>query len=321
MPSLFANAVASIRMGVEDFRQQDPDRDISAVRNFYAGVLLLAKEALIRAAPNADPDVVIGAKLKPVPNGKGGIGMEQVGHTTIDFQQIATRARDFGISLDDKSLMALNRIRNDMEHHYTSEPATAVRVAISTAFPVAASLFRQMDEDPVQLLGDAWTSMLQTKELYDRELKAARATMDRVDWFSPSITGAFKCDECQQELVEQVDLDNGDQELVELRCKACGCQPDLTKAIEEALDDLYGRESYIRAKETGEPGPVYTCPACSKDALVEEEDVCANCNEPLDYTSECMRCGEGISIEDYLGGADEGLCPYCAYQTDKVMAE
>lgn len=44
MSSLFANAVASIRMGVEDFQQQDHDRDISAVRNFYAGVLLLAKE-------------------------------------------------------------------------------------------------------------------------------------------------------------------------------------------------------------------------------------------------------------------------------------
>ncbi|MDF1835807.1 MAG: hypothetical protein P1U62_13140, partial [Alteraurantiacibacter sp. bin_em_oilr2.035] len=65
-------------MGVEDFRQQDPDRDISAVRNFYAGVLLLAKEALIRAAPKADPALVIGAKLKPVPNDAGGIEMEQV---------------------------------------------------------------------------------------------------------------------------------------------------------------------------------------------------------------------------------------------------
>jgi hypothetical protein len=63
MPSLLENATASIRMGVEDFRQQDHDRDISAVRNFYAGVLLLAKEALIRAVPNADPQHVIGAKL------------------------------------------------------------------------------------------------------------------------------------------------------------------------------------------------------------------------------------------------------------------
>src|SRR3546814_14579502 len=71
-------SVASIRMGVEDFRQQDHDRDISAVRNFYAGVLLLVKEALIRAAPEADPQHVIGAKLKPVPDGQGGIEMAQV---------------------------------------------------------------------------------------------------------------------------------------------------------------------------------------------------------------------------------------------------
>lgn len=162
-------------MGVEDFRQQDPDRDISAVHNFYAGVLLLAKEALVRAAPDTDPEVVIGAKLKPVPDGMGGVTMEQVGHTTVDFQQIATRAADFGIALDHKALTALNRIRNDMEHHFTSEPATAVRAAISKAFPVSASLFRQLEEDPLEILGELWTTMLETKELYDQELASARA--------------------------------------------------------------------------------------------------------------------------------------------------
>lgn len=319
MPSLFENAVASIRMGVEDFRQQDPDRDISAVRNFYAGVLLLAKEALIRAAPNADPDLVIGAKLKPVPDGHGGIGMEQVGHTTVDFQQVAARAADFGIALDHKALKELNQIRNDMEHHYTTEPATAVRAAISKAFPVAASLFRQLDENPLELLGESWTAMLDTKELYDQELAAARATMAQVSWYSSSITGAFQCAACQQELIEQTDADNEDQAHVELRCKTCGASPDLSDAIEAALDDLYGAEAYIRAKETSEPGPVYTCPACDRETLVETDDVCANCNEPLDYNDECMRCGNGISIEDFLNGADSGLCPYCAYQTEKAM--
>lgn len=164
-------------MGVEDFRQQDPDRDISAVRNFYAGVLLLAKEALIRAAPNADPALVIGAKLKPIPDGAGGIAMEQVGHTTVDFQQIGDRAKDFGVNIDHKALKALNTIRNDMEHHYTDESATAIRAAISKGFPVAASLFRQMEEVPTELLGDAWTTMLETKELYDQELREARATL------------------------------------------------------------------------------------------------------------------------------------------------
>jgi len=99
MSSLFENAVASIRMGVEGFRQQNRNRDISAVRNFYAGVLLLAKEALIRVAPNADPQFVIGAKLKPVLDGQGGIELSQVGHSTIDFHQIGERAKDFGIVL------------------------------------------------------------------------------------------------------------------------------------------------------------------------------------------------------------------------------
>lgn len=308
-------------MGVEDFRQQDPDRDISAVRNFYAGVLLLAKEALIRAAPSADPEVIIGAKLKPVPDGHGGISMEQVGHATIDFQQIAARAADFGIALDHKSLTALNKIRNDMEHHFTSEPATAVRAAISKAFPVAASLFRQLNEDPLVFLGELWTTMLETKELYDQELKAARATMESVSWHSPSIAGAFRCEACQQELVEQTDPENVEQDAVELRCRTCGEHPDLPAAIEAALDDLYGVDAYVRAKDGGGPGPIYSCPACDREALVEGEDACAVCNEPLDYEGECMRCGEGISIDDYLNGADEGLCPYCAYQTEKAMRD
>lgn len=322
MPSLFDNAVASIRMGVEDFRQQDPDRDISAVRNFYAGVLLLAKEALIRAAPNADPALVIGAKLKPVPDGAGGIEMAQVGHTTVDFQQISDRAKDFGVHIDHKALKALNTIRNDMEHHYTDESATAIRAAISKGFPVAASLFRQMDEVPTELLGDAWTTMLETKELYDQELLEARATLDKVAWHSPSLSGAsLQCGECKSELVEQTDPDNESQDCVELRCRTCGDFPDLADIIEQVIESTYGTEAYIRKKDAGEDGPIYTCPACGRHTLVEGEDACANCNEPLDYTSECGRCGNGISVQDFLDGLDEGLCSYCSWQSEKIMRE
>lgn len=321
MSCLFSNAVASIRMGVEDFRQQDPDRDISAVRNFYAGVLLLAKEALIRAAPKAGPDLVIGAKLKPVPDGHGGVAMQQVGQTTVDFQQIATRAADFGIALDAKALGALNKIRNDMEHHYTAEPATAVRAAISQAFPVAASLFRQLEEEPLDYLGDLWSAMLQTKELYDQELRAARATMARVKWYSEAVTGEFICNACQQELVEQVNPANDDQTQVELRCRTCGASPDLGAAIEAAIEERYGFEAYTRAKETGDTGPVYACPACARETLVEDAEKCANCGEPIEQDRECSLCGDGIPLGDYLDGLDEGLCSYCAYKMEKVMRE
>lgn len=60
MSALFHNAVTSIRMGIEDFQTGDDDRMISSARNYYAGLLLLAKECLVRAAPDADPMLVIG---------------------------------------------------------------------------------------------------------------------------------------------------------------------------------------------------------------------------------------------------------------------
>jgi len=322
MPSLFENAIASIRMGVEDFRQQDHDRDISAVRNFYAGLLLLAKEALIRAAPDADPHHVIGAKLKPVPDGQGGIEMAQVGHSTIDFQQIGERAKDFGITLDHKALNALNTIRNDMEHHYTSESATAIRAAISKGFPVAASLFRQIEEDPVALLGEAWATMLETKELYDQELREARATLDKIKWHSPSITSeVIKCGDCQSELVEQVEPDNESQNYAQLRCKTCGQVVDMGDAIEQAIEKAHGAETYVRYKEAFEDGPIYRCPACDRSTLLEGDDGCANCGEALDFTAECFRCGTDISIQDYLDGLDEGLCSYCSHMKEKIMRE
>lgn len=322
MPSLFENAISSIRMGFEDFRQQDADRDISAVRNFYAGVLLLAKEAIIRAAPKADPMMIIGAKLKPVSDGDGGFELKQVGQTTVDYGQIAERAKDFNIALDLQALKTLNKLRNDMEHYYTAETSNAIREAISRGFPVVASLLRQMEEDPVELLEGVWTAMLETKELYDHQLAEARATLEAVKWFSPSINErSFRCDECQSELIEQLVPGNDNQRLVELHCKTCGADHDIDDAVERAVDRLFGGDSYIRAKETGESGPVYTCPACERETLLEEEGGCASCGEALDYQSECMRCGEGIPIQDYLDGIDEGLCSYCAYIKEKVMGD
>lgn len=322
MPSMFQNAVASIRMGVEDFRQQDADRDISAVRNFYAGVLLLAKEALIRAAPQADAVLIIGANLKPVSDGNGGLTLEQVGNKTIDFQQIATRFKDFGLTIDHAALNDLNRIRNDMEHHYTSQSATAIRAAISKGFPVAASLFRQIGEDPIQLLGDVWTLMLQTKELYDQELRSARDTLAKVKWYSTTIDGThLKCLECHSELIEQIEPDNERQNLVELRCKTCGSKPDLADTIEATVEAIHGIDAYVRYKDGGEEGPIYQCPACDRACLIEGEETCANCNEPLDYINECFRCGTDIGIQDYLDGLDSGLCSYCDYQAEKVMRD
>jgi hypothetical protein len=62
MSELLRNALDSIALGIEDYQANDPKRAISAVRNFYAGALLLAKEVLARAAPDANPDNILGAR-------------------------------------------------------------------------------------------------------------------------------------------------------------------------------------------------------------------------------------------------------------------
>jgi hypothetical protein len=60
MNSLFDNAIQSIQIGIEDYEANEPKRALSAVRNFYAGTLLLAKEVLVRAVPKAKIKDVLG---------------------------------------------------------------------------------------------------------------------------------------------------------------------------------------------------------------------------------------------------------------------
>ena len=82
MNTLFDNAVQSIQLGVEDYQANDPRRALSSVRNFYAGVLLLAKGVLVRRVPGAAPEDVLGARYKPVPDGQGGLHFVTAGHQT-----------------------------------------------------------------------------------------------------------------------------------------------------------------------------------------------------------------------------------------------
>ena len=208
MNSLFENAIQSIQLGVEDYQSNDPRRPISAVRNFYAGVLLLAKEVLLREAPNADPRDVLGTRYKPVPDGKGGVELQPATSQTIDFSAIGERFKDFGLSIPRAPLDDLNRIRNDIEHYYTENSREAVREAIARAFPVVVDLFRLLDEPPAALLGDTWDVMLDVRAVYDKEQAECVKTFAGVDWYSNLLPGiGLTCPDCGSELVAQRDPD------------------------------------------------------------------------------------------------------------------
>jgi hypothetical protein len=312
---LFSNAVQSIQVGIEDYGKNDDRRALSAVRNFYAGVLLLAKEVLVRAVPNANPDDVLGDRYKPMPDGSGGVTFDPVSHRTIDFTAIGERFRDFDLPINKAALDDLNRIRNDIEHRYTDQSREAIQEAIAKAFPVVADLFRLAGEEPARILGTTWQVMLDVRHVYEHELSACRATFDKVDWVSPTLAKAsFSCPKCQSDLVAQKDPQNTDRQSVECICRACGANISAEDAVTRALEEFLETESYLSYTDGGEE-PIGICPECGVEAyLTSSEEVgCAWCGCLL---GECGRCSIGL-MPNNVSADNSNFCAYC----DNLMSK
>jgi len=141
MTQIFDNAVASIRLGIEDFEIGTDERMLSAARNYYAGLLLLAKECIVQRAPDADAMEVIGAKFKPEPDGDGGVVHVPDGYATVDLAQLKKRFKDFGLDWPDADIGKLQRFRNDLEHLHLKEPVSALKEAIASSFPMVVDFF------------------------------------------------------------------------------------------------------------------------------------------------------------------------------------
>ncbi len=314
MNSLFKNAIESIQLGVEDFKASDPRRALSAICNFYAGTLLPAKEVLVRRAPKANPRDVIGTRFKPVLD-KGDIKFEAAANRTIDFEEIGQRFKDFGLPIDRAALLDLNKMRNDIEHHYTSVTRKAVREAIAKAFPVVVDLFRLAGEEPRTALGDVWEDMLEARDLYERELAECRKTFEGVNWKSESMAKATPCcPKCDSLLVARVDTSTNIHDYADAECRMCGEKISAINLIETALDKYFEAEGYAAARE-GAPRPLHACPECSVKAYVtwEEENACAWCDLEL---GECLRCETQLTPDDVAWDNNE-MCSYC----DHIMSK
>lgn len=315
MNTLFDNAVQSIQLGVEDYQANDPRRALSSVRNFYAGVLLLAKEVLVRQVPDSAPEDVLAARFKPIPDRQGGVQFVPAGNQTIDFTNIGSRLKDFGLRIDDVALKDLNRIRTDIEHYFTDESRETVREAIAKAFLVVVDLFRLAEEIPHEVLGEAWQTMLEVRAVYEKELENCRASFGKIKWRSNVMAEiALNCPECQSDLVAQIDVDNTDYQSADAECRSCGSDISAEKAMVHALQMHFDLDNYMAAKDGGEE-PLQTCPECGLDTYVlsEEETGCAWCELVLD---ECGRCSTALTPSN-VSFDNSAFCSYCDHLLSK----
>lgn len=311
---LLENALSSIQVGVEDYQSKDRHRSISAVRNFYAGVLLLGKQCLINAVPDADPMDVLGTRYEPIPDGKGGIEFRSLGERTIDFSDLKDRFKKFDLVWPNVGIEKLQKIRNKFEHFHTSESVEQIQEIIADCFPLVEHFFTILKVNPADKLGDSWKIMLEEKRFFQTKKKECDDTFIDLAWknFDPS---ELQCSACDSSLLYQKDAENSDPTCIKAGCKACGKTFSDKVFVKLVVSSIFGADDFVSHKDTGD-GIIKHCPECGYRTYVENGEVnqCYYCLYEIE--GECSGCGAVLSAGN-LSADDSSVCSYCDYVFSK----
>jgi hypothetical protein len=310
MDTILGNAIASIQMGIEDYKSPDTRRTISSIRNLTAGILLLFKEKLRRMSPADSEEALLKKRVLPVVGSDGEVKFEGDGSKTADVEEIRERFESLGIAVDWKPVKEVTKIRNDVEHYKTTVPPARMRELISNSFMVIRDFITvHLGAEPAALLGvPTWKEFLEIDAVYKKELEASRQSMLAIDWNSNGRAKAsefLRCGGCGSELLRPVSLPADEITLLKLHCASCGSDSDYDDIVEEAIGDCWAGESHYAAMDGGDD-PIADCHSCGRGAFLLEEGICLACSSEK-WHQECMICGTGLSTDEQELG---GLCGY-----------
>jgi len=319
------NAFTSIRLGAEDFQRcqlatnqgGDPSRALSAVRNLFAGVLLLFKYKIaISVDDPADSEKLLfnPPEILPTGDGEGGIQWLPNGNfkrTTIDVATVKKRFESFGISVDWKVIDRLQACRNDLEHLHPASSLGEVANFVAELFPVLRDFSeRSLGMPPAEAFGPSWQIMLDHRNFF--ELNRAKCCEL---WEQAGVpAGMFeyiaqcKCDSCgslliepHAEEIERSSLVRNEPNSYLYRCVACHDEGLFVPLLLEAL--CIDHSGYF---EYGEEPNVEDCNQCGIAAFITADNKCAWCENEQEYSA-CEVCGERLGQDDQDNG---GLCGY-----------
>lgn len=312
--SLLNNAIKSIQVGVEDFESGHVDRLIPAVRNLYAGILLLFKEKLRRLSPSNSNEALIKKDIIFKKGEDGIIYFEGHRQKTVDRYQIENRLEDLGVKADWERVNRISKIRNDIEHYYSNENRDAIREVLSNTFIVIRDFIKnELENDALELLGSScWGVLLKESEVFEKEKAECLEGMSKIDLDSAFLGKAIKdcnCDLCGSTLILPIDPYASEKGF---KCKSCGQEMPFTDLAERYLEGYFGAARY-RAYKDGGDSPLEICPECSLMGYIMDEHKCAICGYELEYDF-CERCGSSLSLGEQ---AFNGLCSWCDHMMSK----
>lgn len=210
---LLKNAVESIQIGLEDYQDidKDPRRELSSIRNIYAGILLLYKYKLQQLSPDGSNEVLLKSKIVPQQNAKTGlISLKGSGKRTVNVHEIIERFKKLNISINKDNLKALGDVRNDTEHYYVQQTGINVKEVITKAFHLIYQFCPYIEHEPDTLLGqDYWKIMLNVSTIYDEERQKCLENLKTVPWEYEQVRNSInklRCPNCYSELILAVDV-------------------------------------------------------------------------------------------------------------------
>jgi hypothetical protein len=330
------NALTSIRLGIEDFQRSqipldqggDPERALSAIRNLFAGVLLLFKYKIATTVDDPKDAATLifnPPEVLPQADGHGGVEWQPVGNfkkTTIDVTTIKKRFNSFGIEMDWETIEKLQECRNHLEHLHPANTLGEVADFVAELFPILRDFVHsEMNEQPAELLGPAWPIMLKHHTFFmdtTKECEDAWTDAGVPELMQPWLEKC-QCEACGSSLIRPDidDLDDGlqvdeDDTTFRYLCVGCGYRDLIVPLMIKNLNDEFDYDP----RDGGEPS-VETCDECEHDTFVIHEQKCLWCETELDY-KECNFCGESLGQDDQENG---GLCGYHHYLHEKVMKD
>ena len=319
--SILKNAIDSIQLGVEDQQvaknEGKSKRNISAVRNICAGILLLYKEKLCRLSPCDDKELLIKQDFIFYRDEAGVIKLKAKGKKTVDTQAIRARFTDFGVNVDWKLFTELNKLRNNIEHYYNVDNNISMPEVIAKSFVLIRDFIREhLDDQPVNLIGgESWAILLKEAEIYKKEHDECVDSFENIDWqyacLNDILDNGLYCPICSSSLIECSNPNTAVYPNISLECHACGNKFQFEDIVEQCVETMFPHNYYLAFKENESP-PYAKCPSCEKNTFIHDECCCISCDYQINKA--CTLCDERVGLDQ---SSNDGLCDNCQYNVNK----
>ena len=313
----------SIQLGILDYGDDDPRRLVSAVRNLYAGILLLCKERLRQLSPPGSNEVLVYREKRAVRTNDGTVVLQGHGKETVGRREVVQTFRDLSPNVDLAPLNRLSAIRNDLEHrHLSGVSSSLIQEAIARSMPIIhAMVVGELGQEPVDLLGpESWSVLLKESAVFRKQEEACRSTFEGIEWGNQERKDSVRtiqCLECASTLIRNKNKSARNYRDLDLSCSACGASLDwdeaLGSALERYLDEALWFESFMAAK--GGESIIEHCPDCGRETFLNGRRQCVHCDFSMKGRN-CAICHEPLIVGDIEYG-DRGMCSYHQYLFDK----